>query len=134
MREKFLIILIALAPVFLFNSCQKDPVPDIQSKVSVIIDTDVDDAMAILYLLQHPELSIDGITISGTGMSYPTPATKNVLGLIELANKPNIPVAVGDTVAINSNNTQLRPVEWFTMANTLMGIELPLNPNPMIKN
>lgn len=134
MREKLLIILIALTPIFLFNACQKDPVPDIQSKVSVIIDTDadVDDAMAIMYLLQHSELSVDGITIAGTGMSYPIPATKNVLGLIELAGKPDIPVAVGDTVAINSNNTLLRPVEWLAMANTMMGIDLPLNPNSAV--
>lgn len=134
MREKLLIILIALTPVFLFNACQKDPVPDIQSKVCVIIDTDVDvdDAMAIMYLLQHPEISVDGITIAGTGMSYSIPATKNVLGLIELAGKPNIPVAVGDTVAINSNNTMLRPLEWLTMASTMMGIELPVNPNPAV--
>lgn len=88
--------------------------------------------MAIMYLLQHPEISVDGITISGTGMSYPVPATKNILGLIELAGKPDILVAVGDTAAINSNNTLLRPVEWLTMASTMMGIELPLNPNQAV--
>lgn len=133
MKEKILIILITLAPVFLFNSCKKDPIQDKQI-ISVIIDTDadVDDAMAIMYLLQHPELSVDAITISGTGMSYPVPATKNILGLIELAGKPDIPVAVGDTVAINSNNTLLRPAEWLAMANTMMGIDLPLNPNPAV--
>ncbi|MFK5855157.1 MAG: nucleoside hydrolase [Bacteroidota bacterium] len=133
MKEKILIILIVFIPVFLFNSCKKDPIPDNENKISVIIDTDadVDDAMAILYLLQHPEISVDGITISGTGMSHPIPATKNILGLIELAGNPNIPVATGDTVAINSNNTLLRPAEWLTMANTMMDIELPLNPNPV---
>ena len=132
MINRFLLILIIIIPVFLFNSCKKDPTPDIQSKISVIIDTDadVDDAMAIMYLLQHPEISVNAITISGTGMSYPIPATKNVLGLIEIAGNPNIPVVTGDTIAINSNNTQLRPVKWLTMANTMMDIELLLNLNP----
>ena len=132
MREKFLVLLLILAPVFLFNSCKKESVDDSPNKISVLIDTDadVDDAMAIMYLLQHPDLSVDAITISGTGMSYPIPATKNMLGLIELAGKPNIPVATGDTIAINSNNTQFRPVAWITEANTMMGFELPINPNP----
>lgn len=127
-EKKFLIISLALAPVFLFNSCQKDPLPDIQS----IVDTDADDAMAIMYLLQHQEISVDAITICGTGMSYPIPATKNALGLIELAGKPNIPVACGDTIAMYSNNTQFRPVAWISEANNMMGIELPVNPNPAV--
>ena len=131
MRERFLLLLI-IAPVFLFNSCKKASIDDNPNEISVIIDTDadVDDAMAIMYLLQHPDLSVDAITISGTGMSYPIPATKNVLGLIELAGQPDIPVATGDTIAINSNNTQFRPVAWITEANTMMGFELPVNPNP----
>jgi len=132
MQKTHPIILLAFITVFLFNSCKKDDEPEIQSKISVLIDTDadVDDAMAIMYLLQHPEITVDGITIAGTGMSYPTPATRNILGLIELAGKPNIPVAVGDTIAINSNNTFLRPPEWLTFTETMVGIEFPLNPNP----
>ncbi len=53
MREKFLLLLLTLAPVFLFNSCKKDPVDDNPNKISVLIDTDldVDDAMGIMYLL-----------------------------------------------------------------------------------
>ncbi len=134
MREKFLLLLLTLAPVFLFNSCKKDPVDDNPTKISVLIDTDldVDDAMGIMYLLQHPEMSVEGISISGTGMSYPIPATKNALGLIDLAGQPNIPVATGDTIAINSNNTQFRPVAWITEANAMMGFELPVNPNPPV--
>ncbi len=135
MRDKFLIILLVLIPVFLFNSCKKDTVGDNQNNITVLIDTDVDvdDAIAIMYLLQHPQLSVQGITISGTGMSYPIPATKNVLGLIELAGEPKIPVAIGDTIAINSNNTQFRPVKWIKEANKMMGIELPVNSNPPLE-
>ena len=134
MKEKFLIILLAIAPIFLFNSCKKDPLPENQSKISVLIDTDVgiDDAIAILYLLQHPELNVGGITIAGTGMSNLEPATINALGLIELAGKPNIPVTKGDTVAVNSQNTLLRPPEWLAESNTMMGLNLPINPNPAL--
>jgi len=135
MKYKIVVLLIAVTPVFIFNACQKDSCSDIQSKTNILIDTDanVDDAMAIAYLLQCPDISIDGITIAGTGMSYPNPAKKHILGLIELANKPDIPVAVGDTIAINSNNTLLRPVKWLTMTSNFMGINLPLNPNSVVE-
>jgi inosine-uridine nucleoside N-ribohydrolase len=98
----------------------------------VIIDTDVgvDDAMAILYLLQHSKMVVEGITISGTGMSDLYPATKNALGIIELAGHPDIPVSLGATNAINSDNTLLRPPEWMEESNTMLGLDLPLNPNP----
>ncbi|MCD4695410.1 MAG: nucleoside hydrolase [Bacteroidales bacterium] len=131
MRAKTLLVFIAIGNIFLFDSCTKDPSPVIDSHTNMIIDTDagIDDAMAILYLLQHPDFNVDGITISGTGMSSLGSATKNVLGLIELAGKPNIPVTKGDTVAINSQNTLLRPPEWITESNTMMGLDLPINPN-----
>jgi len=101
----------------------------------MIIDTDVgiDDAMAILYLLQHPGLQIDGIVIAGTGMSPLDQATTNALGLIELSNNPDIPVANGDTIAINSNNTSLRPQEWMEESASMMGLDLPINPNPALE-
>ena len=129
-------ILLLLTIVFLFNSCKKVTVSDKQETISVLIDTDADfdDAMAIVYLLQHPGISVDGITISGTGMSSPVPATKNVLGLTELAGKRNTPVATGDTIAINSNNTCLRPAKWILAANNMLGIDLPVNPNPANEN
>ena len=46
-----------------------------------------------------------------------------------MAGKPDIPVATGDTIAINSNNTHLRPADWLSYANTMLGVDLPLNLN-----
>jgi len=127
MKYNIVILLIAITPVLIFNSCQKDSCSDTQSKTNILIDTDanVDDAMAIAYLLQCPDIFIDKSTIDGTGMSYPNLAKKHILGLIELANKPDIPVAVRDTVAINSNNTLLRPVKWLTMTVILWELIYP---------
>jgi len=51
------------------------------------------------------------------------------LGLIALGGQPDILVALGDTIAINSQNTALRPPEWMAKANTMMGLVLPQNPN-----
>ncbi len=118
--------------ILCFSACEKENnFSDNNNLPNMIIDTDVgiDDAMAILFLLQHPSLTVEGITIAGTGMSNLKPATENALGLIALAGKPEIPVAQGDTIAINSQNTTLRPAEWLLESATMMGLDLPENPN-----
>lgn len=58
------------------------------------------------------------------------PGTDNALGLIALAGKPDIPVAPGDTVAINSQNTALIPANWRDEGNSMLNLSLPQNPNP----
>lgn len=128
------LIKLTLVFFFLFSlSCSKDNnSPSDDGLPNMIIDTDVgiDDAMAILYLLQYPGLSVDAISISGTGMSHLEPATNNALGLVALAGKPGIPITRGDTTAINSDNTLLRPPSWLMESDTMMGLDLPQNPNP----
>ncbi len=62
----------------------------------IIIDTDpgVDDAMAIFYALDSPELEVVGLTtIFGNARTETT--TYNALALLELAGRPDIPVARG---------------------------------------
>jgi len=49
--------------------------------------------MAILYLLQYPDLKVEGITVIGTGMANLGPGTAHALGLIALAGEPDIPVS-----------------------------------------
>lgn len=67
----------------------------------IIIDTDpgIDDAMAILFALQSPELEIVGLTtIFG---NVPTDlGTQNALRLVEFAGQPQIPVAHGADVPL----------------------------------
>src|SRR6476646_952575 len=51
---------------------------------SVVIDTDVaaDDWMAILYLLQRPDVDVKAITVTGTGEAHCDPGIKHALGLV----------------------------------------------------
>ena len=62
----------------------------------VIIDTDpgVDDALALLLAMRSPELKIEGITpVAGNvPLSLTLP---NALRMVEIANRPDIPVAAG---------------------------------------
>ncbi len=62
-----------------------------------IIDTDAasDDAIAILYLLQCPDIKIEAITIVGNGEVPCAPALRNMRGLTQLMQQPAIPMACG---------------------------------------
>jgi purine nucleosidase len=57
-------------------------------------DTGVDDALAIALLLTHDEITLAGIG-TVTGNTTATQAAANTLGLLRLAGRTDIPVAVG---------------------------------------
>ncbi|MDP9464903.1 MAG: nucleoside hydrolase, partial [Actinomycetota bacterium] len=62
----------------------------------ILIDTDpgIDDAMAIFYALESPELDVVGIT-SVFGNAHTSVCTANTLKLLEIADRTDIPVARG---------------------------------------
>jgi inosine-uridine nucleoside N-ribohydrolase len=62
----------------------------------IVIDTDpgVDDAMAIFYALKSPELEVLGLT-TVFGNAHTDQCTVNALCLLEIAGRPDIPVAGG---------------------------------------
>lgn len=86
-----------------------------------IIDTDVgvDDAIAILYLLQKPDVQIKAITIASTGNAHCVPAFQNTLGLLKLVNRTNIPVDCGPAKTFGGKNTF--PAAVMAEADTLSG-------------
>ena len=62
----------------------------------IIIDTDpgIDDAMAIFYALESPELDVVGLT-TVYGNAHVEVCTANALTLLEIAGRTDIPVAAG---------------------------------------
>ncbi len=64
--------------------------------MNVIIDTDpgVDDLLAILLALNSREFQVDALTIVGGNCSL-ADATRNALRILEIANRPDIPVYRG---------------------------------------
>jgi pyrimidine-specific ribonucleoside hydrolase len=99
----------------------------------VVIDTDMgsDDWMAILYLLQRTDISIQAITVIGTGMGHCDPGVGHALGLVALANHAPVPVACGRETPMVGNHTF--PDGWRTSADTFMstGLTLPEGQNPI---
>ena len=67
-----------------------------QQPSPIIIDTDpgVDDAMAIFYALASPELEVVGLT-TVFGNAHVEVCTANALRILDVAGRPDIPVAHG---------------------------------------
>jgi pyrimidine-specific ribonucleoside hydrolase len=94
----------------------------------VIIDTDMaaDDWIAILYLLNRPDVSVAAITVSGTGEAHCEPGIKNAMSLAALAGQPDIPVSCGRITPLQGDHAF--PLDWRTRVDALAGLTLPGNP------
>lgn len=104
------------------------PTPFTGTPRSLIIDTDMagDDWMAILYLLNRPDVSIEAITITGTGEAHCEPGVRNAMKLAALAGQPGIPVSCGRETPLRGNHTF--PAAWRERVDALAGLTLPDNP------
>lgn len=89
----------------------------------VIIDTDpgVDDAIAIFLALRSPELKVEAITpVSG---NVPLELTlPNALRLVEIAGRPDVPVAGGASLPLVR---QLVTAQYAHGKNGLSGVDFP---------
>jgi inosine-uridine nucleoside N-ribohydrolase len=91
---------------------------------AVIVDTDAgaDDLMAIAFLLSRPDIHVEAITIVN-GLAHVPAGGRNVLRLLALAGRNDIPVYLGRGIPLSGS--QEFPEEWRRAADDLPGITLP---------
>lgn len=91
---------------------------------TVIIDTDAgsDDLMAIAFLLSRPDIHVEAITVVN-GMAHVQSGGRNVLRLLELAGRRDIPVYLGRETPL-SGSAEF-PAEWRQTSDDLPGVTLP---------
>ena len=63
-------------------------------KAILDLDTGIDDALALAYALAHPNLELIGVTCTYGNVTVPL-AVRNTLALLELLDRPDIPVFAG---------------------------------------
>ena len=66
--------------------------------MDVIFDNDgsSDDAVALIYLLTHPDVVIKGITVAGTGEVHGSIGAQNIADLCKMLGQPDLPIAYGN--------------------------------------
>src|SRR6266851_9976504 len=91
---------------------------------SVIIDTDAgsDDLMAIAFLLAHPSVRIEAITIAN-GLAHVDPGSRNLIRLLELSGRRDVPVFAGRSTPLRGNAEF--PADWRKTSDELPGVTLP---------
>jgi pyrimidine-specific ribonucleoside hydrolase len=91
---------------------------------AVIVDTDAgtDDLMAIAFLLSRPDIHVEAITIEN-GMAHVPAGGRNILRLLALAGRNEIPVFLGRESPLSGD--QEFPAEWRRASDELPGITLP---------
>src|ERR1700722_16346128 len=96
----------------------------------VIIDTDAgpDDLMAIAFLLSRPDIRVEAITVVN-GTAHVLQGGKNILRLLALAGRDDIPVFLGKQTPLSGN--QEFPEPWRKNADELPGIKLPEPKHPV---
>lgn len=77
-----------------------------ETRQPVIVDTDMsyDDLIALLYLLQRPDIEVVGITVVD-GVAHAEYGLENLRRLLALARREDIPVARGPDKPLIGNNT-----------------------------
>ena len=96
-----------------------------QNQLPLIVDTDAgsDDLMAIAFLLSHPSVHIEAITVVN-GLAHVDAGARNVARLAELGGRKDIPVFAGRSTPLRGNAEF--PAEWRKISDELPGVTLPL--------
>jgi len=101
----------------------------------VIIDTDLDldDDVAVMYLLNHPKIEVLGISTCRHGATTPLYSVPNAMKLTKLCGREDVPVAFGSYLPITPAGNF--PEKWRESANSMAGASLPVNlgfPSPLL--
>ncbi|NOH04924.1 MAG: SnoaL-like domain-containing protein [Chloroflexi bacterium] len=91
----------------------------------VIMEDDMarDGMDAILYLLKHPNVEVEAITVAATGEAHCESGVKHALGLVALNKSTGIPVACGRETPLSGDHAF--PSPWRENADNLYGLNLP---------
>jgi len=91
---------------------------------AIIIDTDAgsDDLMAIAFLLAHPSVHVEAITIAN-GLAHVDAGARNLVRLLELSGRRDVPVFAGRSTPLRGHAEF--PAEWRKTSDELPDVTLP---------
>lgn len=134
MSTRVVAVLLLVAVVAAGATAAGQPQPPVAPKGNprpVVIDTDmsVDDWMAILFLLHRSDVSVEAISVSGTGVAHGAPGARNAIRLLDLAGRRGIPVAYGRGTTYPGGHAF--PEAWRPALDNMLGIRLPPPSRPV---
>lgn len=123
------LLLVAIATAGLWWQANQQETIDIASlesaePIPVLLDADMamDDIGALFFLLQHPDVDLRAITVNGVAFAHCDGGVHNTLGLLEVAQAPEIPVSCGRDEAFPGGHPA--PDGWRESADKLYGAQV----------
>jgi pyrimidine-specific ribonucleoside hydrolase len=106
------VVLALITPACGTDAGGQTTTPTVSGSTSVIVDGDFgpDDMMALLYLLQQPELDLAAVTVTGTGLAHCPDGAENAAAVLADLGREDIPVACGEQEPLGGDNAF--PEEW----------------------
>lgn len=103
---------------------------DVGTPKPVILDVDMahEDMHAALFLLAHPNVDVEAITVTGTGEAHCGPGVKNALGISAVSGQEDIPISCGRETPLAGDHEF--PSEWRQDADRAYGVEIPAGGEP----
>ena len=91
----------------------------------VLVDLDMahEDMIALLYLLNHSQIQVEAVTVTGTGEAHCAAGVSNAQGLLALSGQKGIPVACGRETPLVGDHAFPEP--WREAADAAYGVALP---------
>lgn len=98
--------------------------------ISVVVDYSptISDVAALLYLTQHPEVELLGVTLAGTGESHCDTGVSNTTALLAIGGMGPLPVACGPEQPVGPGHEW--PPAWRVASDQLVGLSLPATDTP----
>jgi pyrimidine-specific ribonucleoside hydrolase len=91
----------------------------------VVVDTDLstDDVIALMYVLNRPDLDVRAVAVSGTGLARCPLGARHARELLALAGRPGVPVGCGRDDPLEGFDAF--PPQWRDQADSTFGVRLP---------
>lgn len=118
-------LVLSLCFMFIFSVPRASSEVDLKDvPIAVIMDIDADpsDFPALLYLLKHPGIDVQAVTVS-PGISYIEEGVNNLLRLLDYMGFPEIQAAGGSDLPLETDNAFLTP--WRDGSYNFYGVDIP---------
>lgn len=104
--------------------------------MKVILDNDgsTDDVVALIYLLSHPRVTLEAVTIAATGEAHGPAGSHNMADLCYMLGKGDMPIAYGTDKSCDDSGVPFPDFLRERMDKLFVGKHVPKNPAPQISD
>jgi len=104
--------------------------------MKVVFDNDAssDDIIALIYLAAHPKVTLEAITVTGTGEAHGRQGAQNMADVCTLLGLAQLPIAYGRDTPLSASGKPFPAALRSAVDAILTDRDVPKNPNPNLSD